>query len=87
MRRRRMSAVVCAISVHPCPFAFALARTYTAALLLEHADWSARQGEGARATIAARRWCATELAPLVAADAARRAASTGLLWPTTPTNR
>jgi alkylation response protein AidB-like acyl-CoA dehydrogenase len=63
-------------------FAVALARTYTASLLLEHADWSARE-EGAddarRAATVARRWCAQELAPLVVPDAAHRAASAALL--------
>ena len=63
-------------------FAFALARTYTAALLLEHADWAARH-EDAAPTTAALRWCAQDLAPLVAdSDAEHRAASSALLYGT-----
>ncbi|HET7457035.1 MAG TPA: acyl-CoA dehydrogenase family protein [Gemmatimonadaceae bacterium] len=62
-------------------FAYALARTYTAALLLEHADWAvARRDDGDAATTVALRWCAQELAPLVAPDAAHRAASSALLY-------
>jgi alkylation response protein AidB-like acyl-CoA dehydrogenase len=53
-------------------FAFALARTYAATLLLEHAEWAWRsEGDHCPATVA-RRWCAGELAPLVRADEAWR---------------
>ena len=57
-------------------FAFALARTYTAALLLEHAD----TGLSPRDAVLARRWCAQELAPLAAPDAGYRAESEALVW-------
>jgi hypothetical protein len=57
-------------------FAFALARTYTAALLLEHAERTAGDAE----TTIALRWCAQDLAPLAAPDAAHRAASSALLY-------
>ena len=59
-------------------FAFAMARTYAATLLLEHAEWAWRAEGDQRPAVLARRWCAGELAPLVAADAAWRA-ETGLL--------
>jgi alkylation response protein AidB-like acyl-CoA dehydrogenase len=56
---------------------FALARTYAGALLLGHAEWCASPaGDGAaarRAAIVARRWCAGELAPLLAAGEEHRA--------------
>ena len=45
-------------------FAFAIARTEAAALLVEHAN--AQQDDGS--VTAARRWCARDLAPLVEAD-------------------
>ena len=61
-------------------FAFALARTYAAALLLEHAEWSARVERDGRATVAALRWCAQELAPLAGPDAAHRAGSASLVF-------
>ena len=60
-------------------FAFALARTYAAALLLEHAEWSGRVEHDGRTRVAALRWCAQELAPLSAPDAAQRADSSSLL--------
>ena len=60
-------------------FAFALARTFTAALLLEHAEWSARHENDRRATAIATRWCAQELAPLGAFGAEHRAESSSLL--------
>ncbi len=55
-------------------FAFAVARTEAAALLVEQAN---AQGDHAAVT-AARRWCARELAPLVEADAEHRAGSVAL---------
>jgi alkylation response protein AidB-like acyl-CoA dehydrogenase len=61
-------------------FAFALARTYTAALLLDHAEWSLGQEGDRRAATAAVRWCAQELAPIGAPDAAHRSASAALVW-------
>jgi len=60
-------------------FAFALARTYGAALLLEHAEWSARVEDDLRPRVAALRWCAQELAPLASPDASHRADSSSLL--------
>ena len=53
-------------------FAFGLARTYTASLLLEHADWRLRTEGGRGGSAAARRWCAQELAPLVNGDDGHR---------------
>jgi alkylation response protein AidB-like acyl-CoA dehydrogenase len=55
-------------------FAFAIARTEAAALLVEQAN---AQGDDAGVT-SARRWCARELAPLVEGDAEHRAGSIGL---------
>jgi putative acyl-CoA dehydrogenase len=55
-------------------FAYAIARTEAAALLLEHAN---AEGDQVALT-AAKRWCACELAPLVEADAQHRADSTAL---------
>ena len=45
-------------------FAFALARTYTASLLIEHAQWMSRQHGDGRACVIARRWCRDDLAQL-----------------------
>jgi hypothetical protein len=61
--------------------AFALARTYTAALLLDHAEWSLGHEGDRRAVTAAVRWCAQDLAPLGAPDAEHRSASALLVWP------
>jgi hypothetical protein len=55
-------------------FAFAVARTEAAALLIEQAN---AEGDQAAVT-AARRWCERELARLVDADAAHRAESAAL---------
>jgi putative acyl-CoA dehydrogenase len=55
-------------------FAFAVARTEAAALLVEHAN---AQG-GDAAVTSARRWCGRDLAPLVEADAEHRAESVAL---------
>jgi alkylation response protein AidB-like acyl-CoA dehydrogenase len=55
-------------------FAFAIARTEAAALLIEHAN---AQGDQVAVT-AARRWCARELAPLTETDAEYRAGSVAL---------
>jgi putative acyl-CoA dehydrogenase len=55
-------------------FAFAIARTEAAALLLEHAEAQADHV----AVTSAKRWCARELAPLVEADAEHRAGSVAL---------
>jgi hypothetical protein len=53
-------------------FAFSLARTFAAGLLLEQAQWSARNKDDARDVAAAHRWRRQELAPLVAPDADHR---------------
>ena len=58
-------------------FAFAIARTEAATLLVEQAD---AQNDDVSVT-AARRWCARELAPLVEADAEHRAGSVTLEAP------
>ena len=55
-------------------FAFAVARSEVAALLVEHANAEADHA----ATISAKRWCARELAPLVEADVEYRAGSVTL---------
>jgi hypothetical protein len=66
-------------------FAYAIARTEAAALLIEYASAHPDPAEGAgfqRALSAglasAQRWCARDLAPLVEADADYRADSTSL---------
>jgi hypothetical protein len=53
---------------------YAIARTEAAAILIEHAD---AQPDRVAVT-SAQRWCARELAPLVAADAEHRAGSEAL---------
>jgi putative acyl-CoA dehydrogenase len=55
-------------------FAFAVARTEAAALLVEHANAEADHV----AMVSAKRWCARELAPLVEADVQYRAGSVTL---------
>jgi hypothetical protein len=52
-------------------FAFAIARTEAAALLVEHANAASDHV----AVTSAKRWCARELAPLIEADAEHRADS------------
>ncbi len=61
-------------------FAFALARTYSGSLLLEQAQWELDQGGDSQsaAVVAARRWCAQELAPLLDATPEHRAESRAL---------
>ncbi|HLN29397.1 MAG TPA: acyl-CoA dehydrogenase family protein [Gemmataceae bacterium] len=59
-------------------FAFSLARTYTAALLLEHAAWSLANGGDTRPKMTAQRWCARELAPLIEPNASYRRLSSDL---------
>jgi hypothetical protein len=59
--------------------AYAIARTAAGALLLEHAEWSARMEQEPRPTTAALRWCAAELAPLALPDAEWRARSAALV--------
>ncbi len=59
-------------------FAFALARIYAGALLCEHASWSLDHEHDARSLAVAERWCARELAPVIAADEAHRVASRSL---------
>jgi alkylation response protein AidB-like acyl-CoA dehydrogenase len=56
-------------------FAFALARTYAASLLCEHASWSLDAGDDPAALAAALRWATKELVPLILADERHRAAS------------
>lgn len=58
--------------------AFSMARTYTASLLLEQAQWSAETEGDLSWQAAALRWCDQELAPLTLADAPRRAGSAEL---------
>ncbi len=50
-------------------FAFALARTYAASLLIEHAQWVSQQQGDARGCAIARRWCRDDLAQLNVFDA------------------
>ena len=52
-------------------FAFGLSRTFIAALLLEHAEWSAREADGAMFLSIARRWHERPLTDLVDANRAR----------------
>jgi putative acyl-CoA dehydrogenase len=59
-------------------FAFSLARTYAASLLLEHAMWSAEHENDPRSVTVALRWCAKELAPLLQPNEAYRRGSRAL---------
>jgi alkylation response protein AidB-like acyl-CoA dehydrogenase len=59
-------------------FAFSLARSYAASLLLEHADWLAQTEGDERGIKVTERWCAHDLAPLLDPDSAHRAASASL---------
>jgi alkylation response protein AidB-like acyl-CoA dehydrogenase len=63
-------------------FAYALARTYSAVLLLEQAQWELDAGGGPQTAVAAvaaaRRWCARDLTPLVEATDAHQAESRSL---------
>lgn len=49
-------------------FAFALARTYAASLLIEHAQWVAQNYGDHRTAVIARRWCQGDLAQLEILD-------------------
>jgi alkylation response protein AidB-like acyl-CoA dehydrogenase len=59
-------------------FAYALARSYAAGLLLEHADWLFRAEQDRRGIAVAQRWCAQDLAPLLQPHDTHRAASRAL---------
>jgi alkylation response protein AidB-like acyl-CoA dehydrogenase len=59
-------------------FAYSLARSYAGGLLIQHADWLCQVEQDRHGTIVARRWCAQELAPLVASDESHRADSQAL---------
>jgi putative acyl-CoA dehydrogenase len=56
-------------------FAYSLARSYAAGLMLEHADWLLAQDRDRRGVASAERWCCKELAPLIDADAGHRESS------------
>lgn len=58
--------------------AYSIARVHAAALLLDHASWSAEHEQDERAVLAALRWCSRELTPLVDADSEHRAGSKAL---------
>jgi alkylation response protein AidB-like acyl-CoA dehydrogenase len=63
--------------------AYAMARTTIGVLLLEQAAWSVTHEPAEaqqRSVAAALRWCARDLAPLIDADAVRRAGSRALVW-------
>ncbi len=59
-------------------FAFSIARTYIASLLLEHAQWELETTFDRRGLAVAHRWCRKELTPLLEPDVAHRAASQAL---------
>jgi len=59
-------------------FAYSLARVYTGALLLHHAQWSLERESDERSALAALRWCSGELVSIPRADARYRAASRAL---------
>lgn len=59
-------------------FAFSLARTGMATLLVEHARWSLEEGLDARAVATARRFCEQDLVPLATPDRRHRDASLSL---------
>jgi putative acyl-CoA dehydrogenase len=58
--------------------AYALTRTYTAALMLEHAQWALTELDDGRAALAAKRWCDQTLVFVGAHDDAYRAGSHSL---------
>jgi alkylation response protein AidB-like acyl-CoA dehydrogenase len=64
--------------------AYAVARTYAGALLLEHAAWAAVHEGDRRPMIAAARWCARDLTPLMSASATHRTDSRALALESTP---
>lgn len=68
-------------------FAMALARTYTASLMLAHAQWSLENEQDRRALAAALRWCRQDLAPVLHVDAAHRADSRALALDEEPARR
>jgi len=82
--RKRMSDAEYAGAIAR-PFAFGLARTYIASLLLEFAAWMASGGvptaapDEARAVLVAQRWCRGPLADMPEGDASHRRASAVLL--------
>jgi alkylation response protein AidB-like acyl-CoA dehydrogenase len=53
-------------------FAYSLARSYAASLMLEHAAWLLTHDRDRRGVASAERWCSEELAPLIDADAGHR---------------
>jgi hypothetical protein len=59
-------------------FAYSLARSYAAALMLEHADWLLAKDCDRRGVASAERWCTKELTPLIDADADYRETSRSL---------
>jgi alkylation response protein AidB-like acyl-CoA dehydrogenase len=59
-------------------FAYSLARSYAASLLLEQADWSLQQDNNPRGVAASLRWCSQDLTPLSHPSQPHRAASRGL---------
>jgi alkylation response protein AidB-like acyl-CoA dehydrogenase len=59
-------------------FAFSLARTYAASLLLEYADWLLRTEGDRRGAEVARQWCQQDLTPLLFAESAHCAVSRSL---------
>ena len=60
-------------------FAFSLARSFAAALLLEHAAWCVEAGLRPEAVDVAQRWCAQELITLVDGTIERRASTARIL--------
>jgi alkylation response protein AidB-like acyl-CoA dehydrogenase len=59
-------------------FAFSLARTYAAGLLLEYADARLHADRGSQSVAVAQRWCAQDLTPLVDPGPCHRAESQAL---------
>jgi alkylation response protein AidB-like acyl-CoA dehydrogenase len=59
-------------------FAYSIARTSIAGLLLEHARWSLGQGKDGAAMAVLGRWCRQDLAPLIVSHAAHRGESSSL---------
>lgn len=59
-------------------FAYSLARTTMASLLVEHARWSLEEGLDARAVATARRFCEQDLTPLATPDRRHRETSLSL---------
>ncbi len=76
--RRGLSAGEDFLQAGARAFAYSLARSHAAGLLLEHVDWLSRVEHDQRAIAVAQRWCAQDLSPLIEPDEPHRAWSSAL---------